>query len=214
MRKLACSLIAAFTLATSAALAGTVTVDVNSQTGPWLTTPTLNPTFSYGVGDNLAPVAIGGFTPGETVTISATGLTSEFAFVAPDTDANGFVSVFSSDQPGSSGTRFPGFYTVDPANVYLGALIGTFADSTGAILGTPFFIGVGPTSVTAVGEFLLLGITDDIYADNSGSLSVSVTAPSIGAVPEPATWAMMLLGFAGMGFMAYRRRERIATVAT
>jgi hypothetical protein len=26
------------------------------------------------------------------------------------------------------------------------------------------------------------------------------------AVPEPATWAMMLLGFAGVGFMAYRRR--------
>ena len=27
------------------------------------------------------------------------------------------------------------------------------------------------------------------------------------AVPEPSTWAMMLLGFAGLGFMAYRRRN-------
>jgi len=26
------------------------------------------------------------------------------------------------------------------------------------------------------------------------------------AVPEPSTWAMMLLGFAGVGFMAYRRK--------
>jgi hypothetical protein len=26
------------------------------------------------------------------------------------------------------------------------------------------------------------------------------------AVPEPSTWAMLLLGFAGIGFMAYRRR--------
>jgi hypothetical protein len=26
------------------------------------------------------------------------------------------------------------------------------------------------------------------------------------AVPEPSTWAMMILGFAGVGFMAYRRR--------
>jgi hypothetical protein len=25
------------------------------------------------------------------------------------------------------------------------------------------------------------------------------------AVPEPSTWAMMILGFAGIGFMAYRR---------
>jgi hypothetical protein len=28
-----------------------------------------------------------------------------------------------------------------------------------------------------------------------------------GAVPEPATWAMMLLGFCGLGFLAYRRRR-------
>jgi hypothetical protein len=28
------------------------------------------------------------------------------------------------------------------------------------------------------------------------------------AVPEASTWAMMILGFAGIGFMAYRRRDR------
>jgi hypothetical protein len=28
------------------------------------------------------------------------------------------------------------------------------------------------------------------------------------AVPEPSTWAMMLLGFAGVGFMAYRRSRK------
>jgi hypothetical protein len=28
------------------------------------------------------------------------------------------------------------------------------------------------------------------------------------AVPEPSTWAMMILGFAGVGLMAYRRRNR------
>jgi hypothetical protein len=30
---------------------------------------------------------------------------------------------------------------------------------------------------------------------------------TIGGVPEPSTWAMMILGFAGVGFMAYRRRN-------
>jgi hypothetical protein len=29
-------------------------------------------------------------------------------------------------------------------------------------------------------------------------------------VPEPATWAMMILGFAGVGFFAYRRKSRSA----
>jgi hypothetical protein len=31
---------------------------------------------------------------------------------------------------------------------------------------------------------------------------------NVSAVPEPSTWAMMILGFAGVGFMAYRRRNK------
>jgi hypothetical protein len=30
----------------------------------------------------------------------------------------------------------------------------------------------------------------------------------VAAVPEPSTWAMMILGFAGIGYIAYRRRNR------
>jgi hypothetical protein len=29
-----------------------------------------------------------------------------------------------------------------------------------------------------------------------------------GGVPEPSTWAVMILGFAGVGFMAYRRSRK------
>jgi hypothetical protein len=29
----------------------------------------------------------------------------------------------------------------------------------------------------------------------------------VSAVPEPSTWAMMILGFFGLGFMAYRKRK-------
>jgi hypothetical protein len=32
---------------------------------------------------------------------------------------------------------------------------------------------------------------------------------NVSPVPEPSTWAMMLLGFAGIGFMAYRRKLAI-----
>jgi hypothetical protein len=31
--------------------------------------------------------------------------------------------------------------------------------------------------------------------------------PPIASVPEPSTWAMMILGFFGVGAMAYRRRK-------
>jgi PEP-CTERM motif len=38
-------------------------------------------------------------------------------------------------------------------------------------------------------------------------------ASSVPAVPEPSTWAMMLLGFAGLGFLAYRRKSKLALMA-
>jgi hypothetical protein len=34
--------------------------------------------------------------------------------------------------------------------------------------------------------------------------------PTVGTVPEPSTWAMMILGFVGVGFMAYRRKNQTA----
>jgi hypothetical protein len=35
----------------------------------------------------------------------------------------------------------------------------------------------------------------------------------VASVPEPSTWAMMLVGFAGVGFMAYRRKNGTLRVA-
>jgi hypothetical protein len=39
---------------------------------------------------------------------------------------------------------------------------------------------------------------------NIGNILDNVTLTT--AVPEPSTWAMMILGFAGLGFLAYRRK--------
>jgi PEP-CTERM motif len=35
-----------------------------------------------------------------------------------------------------------------------------------------------------------------------------VSVGSVGSVPEPSTWMMMGLGFAGLGFVAFRRSEK------
>jgi PEP-CTERM motif len=50
---------------------------------------------------------------------------------------------------------------------------------------------------TAAGGFLEGDVT-----------SVSVTVSSSSPVPEPSTWAMMLIGFAGMGFAGSRMHKR------
>jgi hypothetical protein len=43
---------------------------------------------------------------------------------------------------------------------------------------------------------------------------VSFQGPSVtSAVPEPSTWAMMILGFCGLGFVAYRRKSGALRVA-
>jgi hypothetical protein len=39
------------------------------------------------------------------------------------------------------------------------------------------------------------------------------TGSGVSAVPEPSTWAMMILGFAGIGFAAYRRKSKPALMA-
>jgi PEP-CTERM motif len=65
------------------------------------------------------------------------------------------------------------------------------------------------TSLTAGSHTLSLQATR-LFAPSAGvrsqyfdNVSLDVTAP----VPEPSTWAMIILGFAGVGFMAYRRRN-------
>jgi hypothetical protein len=41
------------------------------------------------------------------------------------------------------------------------------------------------------------------------SLSGTITA-----IPEPSTWAMVALGFAGLGFVSYSQRQKLAGVAS
>jgi hypothetical protein len=48
-------------------------------------------------------------------------------------------------------------------------------------------------------DVLYLGATDPFLA--------ATGAPSVSTVPGPATWAMMVLGFCGVGFLAYRRKN-------
>jgi PEP-CTERM motif len=56
------------------------------------------------------------------------------------------------------------------------------------------------------------GISSIFISNGSGGIEVDHVQYGFGAdvtggVPEPSTWAMMILGFAGVGFMAYRRKQ-------
>ncbi|WP_294541107.1 PEP-CTERM sorting domain-containing protein [uncultured Rhodoblastus sp.] len=80
----------------------------------------------------------------------------------------------------------------------------------------PFFVNTIYVPVLAY-VYLLPGNTS--YIGNATSTFFyreTVTydyTPSAPSAPEPATWATMLLGFAGVAFMAYRRKSKPALLA-
>jgi hypothetical protein len=45
------------------------------------------------------------------------------------------------------------------------------------------------------------------YAASVNNLAATLTVKAVGGVPEPSTWAMMALGFVGLGFVARRGRK-------
>ncbi len=60
--------------------------------------------------------------------------------------------------------------------------------------------------------FASLGLTPGTYVYTWGdpnTLTINVAS----GVPEPSTWAMLLLGFAGISFLAYRRKSKSALMA-
>lgn len=67
-------------------------------------------------------------------------------------------------------------------------------------------------SFVANSEFTTLAFNTAQGGNNGGIL---LDAIAVSAVPEPATWAMMIFGFAGIALMAYRRSRRsLATAAS
>ena len=78
---------------------------------------------------------------------------------------------------------------------------------SGYASGTPIFSSLTFTGETIAGLTLIPGIYTFTIPNDTVVLDISA------AVPEPSTWAMMILGFAGIGFMAYRRKSKPALMA-
>jgi hypothetical protein len=64
------------------------------------------------------------------------------------------------------------------------------------------------SSTFANNTFSSLGLKPGVYTYTfgSGPTSDSIVVEVGSSVPEPATWAMMILGLLGVGFTAYRKR--------
>jgi hypothetical protein len=87
---------------------------------------------------------------------------------------------------------------------------GTHSLITNVSLGSSTVPGFTASDISFSANSVFFNL-EGLTAGSSEQITLDVTFSS--AVPEPSTWAMMILGFAGIGFMAYRRRQLIPVAA-
>ena len=168
------------------------------------------PTTTYNF-DTTVPAFTGLPSHGEVVSGSLGG-----QFAAPFGDTTSYYTVGTLAQPESA------TLTVSGKNNYIGLYWGsidtynsiTITDSSGStVVNSSTFTILNPANgdqglggSAYVNIFDTLPITSITFSSNQQAFefdNLTVAA----AAPEPATWAMMVLGFFGVGFLAYRRKS-------
>jgi hypothetical protein len=186
----------------------TITTMVYGTSGPWkYVNGGLNTAYEYAHFDFTSPTVISAgngfrFFVGDGLTIRyLSGL------VAPSTtdgsyDANGETSYPLNNYTPNYGLAAPSYYINHSTYpIYCAELVGTFADSSGQIVGTPFAIGDSRTlTIPTRATQLQLGVNDDMYVDNSGSWNIQITG-----VPEPKSLSLVAFGVFRIIFL--RRRS-------
>lgn len=139
----------------------------------------------------------------------------------PDSSTSRWVSNSADGQPGNGTVTFQttfnvagsgpvaisGFWGVDN----IGEIFLNGVDTgIGLPFGFPAFEILHAFSITS-GFVTGLNTLDFVIQDTGPPLAFRVESLT-SAVPELSTWAMMLLGFAGLGFAAYRRSQRVAAL--
>ena len=99
--------------------------------------------------------------------------------------------------------------------------LGTFDETSGGVVAVPLDYvsgaALGTSTATFAGATIMsLGLTPGSYQWTWGSgpttdtFTIDIVGVGATAVPEPATWAMMLLGLAGLALAGARPRFRVA----
>ena len=124
--------------------------------------------------------------------------TITFHFNSPTTINT--VTFYLDDSNGTGGVSAPGSIVVNGVTYVV-------AEPAGS---APFSFTAGSVGFTGTD----LAVT--LIRKNSwvflSEVEFNGVSNGIGAVPEPSTWAMLIVGFAGVGFMAYRRRSPVTAL--
>lgn len=156
------------------------------------------------------------------VTGSSTDVYAAPAYSASTTDPNQYLA----EEGGQTATlALGGSYT--GVEIYVGSLdsYNTISFSNGlsytgtelAAMSTAADSG-SQTSGSSNGLFYFVftpgeAVTSVTFASGSNALEVAGVSASTSTIPEAPTWAMMMLGFVGLGYAAFRRSGKARAVA-
>ena len=193
----------------------TFTADTSTVT-PFLITGAYGFTNSVGTGsfsivdqDTMELVAGGTFLPHDDIFVS----------VDNKNGGVGFGSNFDSGAGFPGDAAYPLGIQFSTATTYVDFQdpIGVFGTASLSCAGFPGACMAPPALATTDGELVIGGATGQFFS-NEGSFVEEITsggssAPPPAPVPEPSTWAMLLLGFAGAGYVR-RQGKPIRRVAS
>ena len=208
-------MIAASAVVTLAGAGAQASVFVNAKDDIFLAGMSKVPTFPAGQtqtavpgnGAGLLPLAVH-VSPGEVLNLVATGTADCGVGCNPAGSGPAGDPEFGTASIAAYGNV--GSYTGSPG--YGFQLLGVF--NSGPTPWSPFVIGAGGSfTVPAGATTLYLGLPDGFsyqgppgtYNDNTGGFTIS------GVVPEPTTWAMMLVGLGAIGGLARAGRRSVAS---
>lgn len=146
------------------------------------------------------------------------------AFGTFETDLTGSVTAFNITT--AFGTLAGATYNATTSSVYDNELsVNSFVLATNNPFAWPYINFAFSVPLTSYGtNFLVVDVNlpaEQVSFECSDSLCElgsrfmtggSAFSTPVGGIPEPSTWAMMILGFFGVGFMAYRRKNQGAAL--
>jgi hypothetical protein len=170
------------------------------------------------VGPNDVEVGGGTFdltdlTLGETGAISTPGVLPQLAFFDSGDNQAPVFTYLTVTTPTNFGPGVRTNASSSSGDVVAISSIGLLNLPFGYVSGKP----LSDTSTYLDATFASLGMTPGSYVyswgsgDHADTLTVNIVASP---VPEPSTWAMMLVGFAGLGYAAVRRKGALRSAPT